>query len=62
METAPPFLLGIFPRTLRSGGWVHSSGGMEIKDKVGREAMAKEPWVYDGFMMGLWLIGLWWMN
>jgi hypothetical protein len=53
METAPPFLLGIFPRTLRSGGWVHSSGGMEIKDKVGREAMAKEPWVYDGFMMGL---------
>ena len=23
------------PRTLRAGGWVHSSGGMEIRDKVG---------------------------
>ena len=53
MEFSPPFLLGIFPRTLRSGGWVHSSGGMEIKDKAGREAMAKEPWLKS--------LGLWWV-
>ena len=46
---------GSFHRTLRAGGWAHSAGGMEIRDKAGS---CTEMRSCGGFLLALKRIGI----